>query len=357
VIGDSVDNIIPIKSALNPTRYEIVTSPDHGTARLDGLTLKYTPNQGYLGVDDITIVAYNASGPSNDVSINVSVLPKLPSVTELLEKVVFIGAVDSAIDLNVEGSYDEITITTPTSNGSVHITGTTAYYTPTRDYTGTDSFTFSVSNISGIVTSTINIVVKNPEIVTLPESGELPPAVLNTEYAPVVISASGGVEPYTVIMLTGALPDGMQLSSNIISGTPTTSGKYNFNIAVIDNHFPEHFTVYNDYQLNVYPTSNFEKFQWFTMPGKLFTAVGGKSVCYKLQTSDDDTTFKVIAGALPKGFKLLENGSIIGNPVQVLENTSHKFVVRATSFDTLIIDGTFTIDIVPGDESFGSETL
>lgn len=357
VIADSVDNIIPIKSALSPTRYEIVTLPDHGTARFEGLTLKYTPNQGYLGVDDITIIAYNSAGSSEDVSINVSILPRLPNVTEILEKIVFIGAVDSLIDLNVTGSYDAITITTHPSNGSVYITGTTAYYTPTRGYAGADSFTFAVSNISGIVTSTINIIVKVPEIVTLPESGELPLAVLNTEYAPVIISTSGGVEPYTVIMLTGTLPEGMQLVSNVISGTPTTPGKYKFNIAVIDNHFPERFTVYNDYQLTVYPTSNFEKFQWFTMPGTLFKTVSGESVCYKLHTSDDDATFKIIAGALPKGFKLLEDGSIIGKSVQVLESTSHKFVVRATAFDASLIDGTFTIDVAPGNESFGSESL
>lgn len=349
VIADSVDNVIPIKSALNPTRYEIVTYPDHGTARLDGLTLKYTPNQGYLGVDDITIVAYNSAGSSDDVSINVSVFPKLPSVTEILEKSVFIGAVDSAIDLNVTGSYDDISITTPASNGSVYITGTTAYYTPAQGYTGSDSFTFSVSNISGIVTSTINILVKNPEIIALPESGRLPHAVLNTEYAPITISASGGVEPYTIIILNGSLPEGMQLVSNVISGTPTNTGLYNFNVAVIDNHFPEHFTVYNDYQLNVYPTSNFEKFQWFTMPGKLFTAVSRESVCYKLQTSEDGVTFKVIVGSLPNGLKLLEDGSIIGNPTQVLESTSYKFVVRATRIDSVIIDRTFIIDVVPGD--------
>jgi hypothetical protein len=354
VIENSVDNIIPIKSALNPTRYEIVTVPDHGTARLEGLTLKYTPNQDYLGVDDITIVAYNSSGPSNDVSINVSVMPRLPGITESLENNVFIGSVDSLIDLNVKGIYDTINITTPTSNGSIYIVGANAYYTPNQGYIGPDSFTFSASNISGTVMSTINIIVQIPEIIALPAAGILPPAVCNTEYQPVTLTASGGVEPYTVIVLNGSLPEGMQLVANVISGTPTTPGKYNFNVAFIDNHFPEHFTVYNDYQLNVYPNSNFEKFQWFTMPGKLFTAFGGESTFYELQTSNDLVTYKVIAGSLPAGFELLEDGTIVGNPGQVLESISHKFVIRATRSDTMIIDGTFTIDVVPGEESVGA---
>ena len=351
VIENSIDNIIPIKSALNPTSYEIVTAPDHGTAILEGLTLKYTPNQGYRGVDDITIVAHNSAGLSNDVSINVSVLPRLPGVTDILEQIVFIDSINSLIDLKVSGVYDAINIITATSNGSIYITDANAYYTPTQGYTGKDSFTFSVSNISGTITATVNIIVKIPEIIALPISGELPPAVRNTEYTPLTLTASGGVEPYTVIVLTGTLPDGMQLVSNVISGTPTTTGKYKFNVAFIDNHFPDHFTVYNDYILNVYSTSNFEKFQWFTMPGKLLTAVVGQSAFYKLQTSDDGVTFKVIAGALPKGFELHEDGTIVGNADQVLEPTSHRFVVRATRIDTVLIDGTFTIEIVPNNES------
>jgi hypothetical protein len=350
VIADSVDNIITVKSALNPTRYEIVTAPDHGTATLEGLTLKYTPNQGYIGVDDITIVAYNSSGASDDLSINVNVLPRLPSVTNFLERIVFIGAVDSLIDLNVSGVYDAINIITPTSNGSIYITETNAYYTPTPGYTGPDSFTFTVSNIAGTITTTINIIVKIPEMVVLPKLSRLPSAVLNTEYRPITISASGGVEPYTVIVLTGTLPEGLQMDSNVISGTPTRPGKYNFNVAVIDNHFPEHFTVYKDYQLTVYSSANFENFQWFTMPGKLFTAVSGDDVLYELHTSDNNVTFKVIAGSLPKGVNLLENGTIVGNLEQVLENTIHKFVVRATRSDTILIDGTFTIEVAPNDE-------
>jgi hypothetical protein len=350
VIENSVDNIIPIKSALKPTRYEIVTTPDHGTAILEGLTLKYTPNQGYLGVDDITIVAYNASGPSNDVSINVNVMPMLPSVTEILEQVIFIGSVNSLIDLKVTGVYNAINIITPTSNGSIYITDANAYYTPTQGYTGTDSFTFSVSNISGTVTSTININVQIPEIIALPRSGTLPPAVLNKKYQ-LKLTASGGVEPYTIILLNGEFPEGLQLVSNVISGTPTKPGKYNFNVAFIDNHFPEHFTVYNDYQLTVYPTSNFEKFQWFTMPSQPLTVFGGQPAFYELKTSDDNVTFKVIAGSLPNGFALYEDGTILGNPDQVLEITSHKFVVRATRSDMVLIDGTFIIDLVPGDES------
>lgn len=351
VIADSVDNIITIKSALNPTRYEIVTAPDHGTATLEGFTLKYTPNQGYIGVDDITIVAYNSTGASDDLSINVSVLPRLPGVTDLLERTVFIGSVDSLIDLNVTGTYDAINIITPTSNGSVYITGTNAYYTPTQGYTGPDSFTFTVSNISGTITTTINIIVKIPEMVALPKLSRLPSAVLNTEYRPITLSASGGVAPYTVIVLTGALPDGLQLdSNNIISGTPTSPGKYNFNVAVIDNHFPEHFTVYKDYQLTVYASSNFEKFQWFTMPGKLVTAGSGDAILYELHTSDNNVTFKVIAGSLPEGVNLLENGTIVGTLGQVLENTSYKFVVRAIRSDTILIDGTFTIEVVANNE-------
>jgi hypothetical protein len=47
-------------------------------------------------------------------------------------------------------------------------------------------------------------------------------------------SASQGVSPYTYSITSGALPSGLTLATGVISGTPTTSGTFNFSVQVTD---------------------------------------------------------------------------------------------------------------------------
>ena len=56
------------------------------------------------------------------------------------------------------------------------------------------------------------------------------------------LQATGGTVPYTYLIFSGALPDGLNLSPTTatsgpvtISGTPTVAGTYNFSIIVFDS--------------------------------------------------------------------------------------------------------------------------
>jgi Putative Ig domain len=55
-------------------------------------------------------------------------------------------------------------------------------------------------------------------------------------YAPVALSATGGVQPYTWSVMTGALPAGLSIGSDgTVSGTPTSAGTFNFTIQAADS--------------------------------------------------------------------------------------------------------------------------
>lgn len=49
--------------------------------------------------------------------------------------------------------------------------------------------------------------------------------------------ASGGTSPYTWALVSGSLPGGLSLnsSSGAITGTPTTTGTFNFTVEVTDS--------------------------------------------------------------------------------------------------------------------------
>ncbi|HUZ87811.1 MAG TPA: putative Ig domain-containing protein [Candidatus Baltobacterales bacterium] len=55
-------------------------------------------------------------------------------------------------------------------------------------------------------------------------------------YTPVTLAATGGVQPYTWTITTGALPDGLTLGSDgSVSGTPTRAGGFSFTIQLADS--------------------------------------------------------------------------------------------------------------------------
>jgi large repetitive protein len=54
-------------------------------------------------------------------------------------------------------------------------------------------------------------------------------------FAPVTLSAAGGVAPYTWSIPVGALPGGLTLSSDgVVAGTPTANGYFSFAVQVLD---------------------------------------------------------------------------------------------------------------------------
>ena len=54
------------------------------------------------------------------------------------------------------------------------------------------------------------------------------------DYTAVDLSATGGVQPYTWTVTTGALPDGLTLAGGHVSGTPTRGGGFSFTVQVSD---------------------------------------------------------------------------------------------------------------------------
>jgi hypothetical protein len=66
-------------------------------------------------------------------------------------------------------------------------------------------------------------------------SGSLPQAAVGASYK-ATITVTGGTSPYTFSVASGQLPAGVQLadSSGTFSGTPTTSGNFNFAVSVSD---------------------------------------------------------------------------------------------------------------------------
>lgn len=94
----------------------------------------------------------------------------------------------------------------------------------------TSNFTVKVSDGIGTATRLLSMTV-NPALNIV--TSILPNGTQNVNYSQ-VLSAAGGSGNYTWSITGGALPTGLTLSGNTISGTPTANGEFSFTVQVSD---------------------------------------------------------------------------------------------------------------------------
>src|SRR5205814_6255522 len=101
----------------------------------------------------------------------------------------------------------------------------------------TTNFTVQVSDPAGNRASRAYTLTIDPAqaLVITNQSPILAPGTVGSAYA-ISLFASGGTQPFTWSIVAGALPNGLSLRGNTISGTPTLRGTFTFTARVTDTH-------------------------------------------------------------------------------------------------------------------------
>jgi len=180
----------------------------------------------------------------------------------------------------------------------------------------------------------------------------LPSGVFGTPYS-AMLTAAGGVYPYTWTITAGSLPAGLSLngSTGAITGTPTSIGTSNFAVQVADSETPP---VTASAQLSITITVVPLRITTTSLPSGVFgtpysamlTATGG---VYPY-------TWIITAGSLPAGLSLNgSTGAITGTPtgggasiftVQVADSESPPQTATA-QLSISIANGIFITGITP----------
>ena len=128
-----------------------------------------------------------------------------------------------------------------------------------------------------------------------------------------ILTATGGVAPYSWSVATGSVPTGLNLSatSGTLSGTPTTPGTYNFTARVRDSGFPQTETMKEFFLFidNIAPVV----IKTETLPQGTIS----KNFSATLEVSGGLPPYssRVTEGSLPPGLTLnLASGQITGVP-------------------------------------------
>lgn len=148
----------------DPLTVRIITQPTNGSLTGAAPNLTYAPNPDYNGSDSFTFMVNDGAADSEPATVSITINPvndapvaQGQSVTTNEDIPLPIGLVASDVD----GDPLTYTIAAPPTNGNLTGTPPTVTYTPSLDYNGPDSFTFTandgkVSSAPATVSITIN---------------------------------------------------------------------------------------------------------------------------------------------------------------------------------------------------------
>ena len=220
---------------------------------------------------------------------------------------------------------------------------------------GSYPFTVTAKDQRGgtIASKSYNLTVLPPLMITTPSP--LPPGIVNQDYRPVSLQASGGALPYVYAVQSSFgqnqnLPPGMQLSpSGQLSGMPASTGTYMFNLMITDCAvrdsdglcagysalFPYSITIVNPLSFtNASPLPGGSTNNFYT---QTLAATGGQSP-YTFEIKDPQD--------LPPGLMLdSKSGVLSGTPTMT---GSFNFNVQVTDSFKFAVSKVFALTIAAG---------
>lgn len=227
---------------------KVDTDPSHGTATVTNGKLFYQPDANYNGSDSFTYVVKDGNGGRDEATVTVTVTAVNDAPTAVNDTATL--DVDSAAttisvlgnDSDLDG--DDITVssvTQPLHGTSVVLedeSGVT--YAPDAGYTGSDSFTYKVSDGTTTSTATVNITVRAEN--TVPTATDDAPTVVedsrNNEIDVLNNDTDADGDDLSVVSVTQGEHGSVQLTSGKVFYTPDEnySGSDNFTYTVKDGN-------------------------------------------------------------------------------------------------------------------------
>ena len=152
------------------------TQPAHGSTSFTASFIYYTPASNYFGSDSFTYTINDGHGSSDVATVMITVLSlNDPPIAGDDTTIIIEDSTNNQInvranDNDIDGDLLSITAVTQPINGSVTYTTQYVYYTPSANYFGSDTFSYTISDGNGgndVATVSISVTgINDPPVAT-----------------------------------------------------------------------------------------------------------------------------------------------------------------------------------------------
>jgi large repetitive protein len=157
-----------------------VNKPAHGTAKVVDGKVVYTPDPGFAGTETITYVVTDSLGGTATGTLTVDVANAAPvanpdQAAAVKNAKVTVDVLANDTDVNTAQTLSVASVGAPAHGTAVIGSDGKIVYTPAKGWTGTDTFTYVVSDGNGgTATGTVTVTTTDSAPVALPDSRETP---------------------------------------------------------------------------------------------------------------------------------------------------------------------------------------